>query len=232
MRRSSSLWLSPAWWWPPPAAPKSIPQSSPRSKKGPRQERRRHRQDRTDHQGRGQVQGQRHHENAYVDFGDMVKKGEVLCELDQRRNPGSRRSGAGATEASDASLNGTRADLERDKVDAEGPDVPLLKRANERAQGMAKEGVVSASALDDAEKNYQIAANKQNASRPIAGFRPRSARRRARRRRNAPSSINSRSTSATPPLFRPSMASFFRATARSATPSVRFLCSAQPPLPS
>jgi len=68
-------------------------------------------------------------------------------------------------EASTASLNGTRADLERARVDAEGPDVPLLKRAYERAQGMAKEGVVSASALDDAQKNYEMALNKQNVSK-------------------------------------------------------------------
>ena len=37
----------------------------------------------------------------------------------------------------------------------------MLKRAYERAQQMAKDGVVSASALDDAEKNYELAVNKQ-----------------------------------------------------------------------
>jgi len=62
-------------------------------------------------------------------------------------------------------MNGTRADLERAKVDAEGPDVPLLKRAYDRAKGMAKEGVVSVSALDDAQKNYEMSLNKQNVSR-------------------------------------------------------------------
>src|SRR5262249_15779708 len=46
--------------------------------------------------------------------------------------------------------------------DAEGPDVPMLKRAYERAQQMAKDGVVSASALDDAQKNYEMAVNKQH----------------------------------------------------------------------
>ena len=73
-------------------------------------------------------------------------------------------------EASTASMNGTRADLERAKVDAEGPDVPLLKRAYDRAKGMAKEGVVSASALDDAQKNYEMSLNKQNVSQgAVAG---------------------------------------------------------------
>ena len=70
-----------------------------------------------------------------------------------------------ALEAAEASLKSSQADYERAKVDAEGPDVPLLKRAYDRATGMAKDGVVSASALDDAEKNYEMALNKQNVSK-------------------------------------------------------------------
>ena len=70
-----------------------------------------------------------------------------------------------AVEAAEASLKGSEADYERAKVDAEGPDVPLLKRAYERAIGMAKEGVVSTSALEDAQKNYELALNKQNVSK-------------------------------------------------------------------
>ncbi|HYW38505.1 MAG TPA: efflux RND transporter periplasmic adaptor subunit [Terriglobales bacterium] len=101
----------------------------------------------------------------YVDYGDKVKKGQVLAELDKEEIQARVDQARAQLEASSASLNGTRADLERAKVDAEGPDVPLLKRAYERAQGMAKEGVVSASALDDAEKNYEMALNKQNVSK-------------------------------------------------------------------
>src|SRR5207248_1130708 len=44
-------------------------------------------------------------------------------------------------------------------------EVPMLKRAYERAQGMAKEGVVSEAALDDAQKNYEMAVNKQNVAK-------------------------------------------------------------------
>jgi HlyD family secretion protein len=101
----------------------------------------------------------------YVDYGDSVKKGQVLAELDRDEIQARVDQARAQLEASTASLNGTRADLERAKVDAEGPDVPLLKRAYERAQGMAKDGVVSASALDDAEKNYEMALNKQNVSK-------------------------------------------------------------------
>jgi HlyD family secretion protein len=101
----------------------------------------------------------------YVEYGDKVKKGQVLAELDKEEIQARVDQARAQLEGSSASLNGTRADLERAKVDAEGPDVPLLKRAYERAQGMAKDGVVSASALDDAEKNYEMSLNKQNVSK-------------------------------------------------------------------
>ena len=101
----------------------------------------------------------------YVEYGDKVKKGQVLAELDREEIQARVDQARAQLEGSSASLNGTRADLERAKVDAEGPDVPLLKRAYERAQGMAKDGVVSASALDDAEKNYEMSLNKQNVSK-------------------------------------------------------------------
>ncbi len=101
----------------------------------------------------------------YVEYGDKVKKGQVLADLDKEEIQARVAQARAQLEASSASLNGTRADLERAKVDAEGPDVPLLKRAYVRAQGMAKDGVVSESALDDAQKNYELALNKQNVSK-------------------------------------------------------------------
>ena len=123
----------------------------------------------------------------YVDYGDKVKKGQVLAELDKEEIQARVDQARAQLEGSSASLNGTRADLVRAKVDAESPDVPLLKRAYERAQGMAKEGVVSASALDDAEKNYEMSLNKQNVAKAqLQVFRPRLARPRDRWHRIAP----------------------------------------------
>ena len=101
----------------------------------------------------------------YVDAGDRVKKGQVLAELDRVEISAQVEQAQASLEASEASLTGSQADFERAKVDAEGPDVPTLKRAYERAQGMAKEGVVSASALDDAQRNYVLALNKQNVAK-------------------------------------------------------------------
>jgi len=100
-----------------------------------------------------------------VDYGDRVKKGQLLAQLDKIEIEAQVEQSRAALEAAQANLKSTQADLERAKVDAEGPDVPLLKRAYDRANGMAKDGIVSASALDDAQKNYELALNKQNVSK-------------------------------------------------------------------
>ena len=100
-----------------------------------------------------------------VDAGDRVKKRQVLCELDREEIQAQVSSARAQLLASEAAERGAVADLARAKVDAEGPDVPLLKRAYERALRMAKEGVVSQSSLDDAQKNYELALNKQNVAK-------------------------------------------------------------------
>jgi HlyD family secretion protein len=100
-----------------------------------------------------------------VDSGDKVKKGQLLAQLDKEEIEAQVEQSRAAVQAAEASLSSSEADYERAKVDAEGPDVPLLKRAYERAIGMAKEGVVSTSALEDAQKNYELALNKQNVSK-------------------------------------------------------------------
>jgi HlyD family secretion protein len=100
-----------------------------------------------------------------VDYGDHVKKGQLLAQLDKLEIEAQVAQSQAALEAAQANLKSSQADFERAKVDAEGPDVPVFKRAYDRATGMAKDGVVSASALDDAEKNYEMALNKQNVSK-------------------------------------------------------------------
>jgi HlyD family secretion protein len=91
----------------------------------------------------------------YMDAGEKVKTGQLLAELDKEEIQA-------RVSQSEAALQAAKANVERAKVDAQGPDVPLLKRAYERAQQMAKEGVVSQAQLDDAQRNYELAVNKQN----------------------------------------------------------------------
>jgi HlyD family secretion protein len=100
-----------------------------------------------------------------VEYGDTVKKGQLLAQLDKVEIEAQVDQSRAALQAAQANYESSQADYQRAQVDAEGPDVPLLKRAYDRAVGMAKDGVVSESALDDAQKNYQMALNKQNVSK-------------------------------------------------------------------
>ena len=80
-----------------------------------------------------------------VDSGDRVKKGQLLAQFDKIEIEAQVEQSKAALEAAQANLKSSEADFERAKVDAEGPDVPLLKRAYDRAVNMAKDGVVSTS---------------------------------------------------------------------------------------
>jgi HlyD family secretion protein len=97
----------------------------------------------------------------YVDYGDHVKQGDILAELDKVQLEAVVHEAQANYQAAQAARDSATAALERNKVDAEGPDVPFLKLSMERAQQMLKDGVMSKSVVEDAEKNYQLALNKQ-----------------------------------------------------------------------
>jgi HlyD family secretion protein len=96
-----------------------------------------------------------------VDYDDKVRQGQVLAELDKVQLQAIVREAQANYQAAQASRDSAMASLERNKVDAEGPDVPFLKLSMERAEQMYKDGVMSKSFVEDAEKNYQLALNKQ-----------------------------------------------------------------------
>jgi HlyD family secretion protein len=100
----------------------------------------------------------------YVDYGDRVKTGQVLVELDRVQLEAAERAAKANLQAAEAARNSAMASLERNKVDAEGPDVPFLKLSMERAEKEFNEGVVSKSVVEDAQKNYQLGLNKQLSS--------------------------------------------------------------------
>jgi len=104
-----------------------------------------------------------------VDYGDTVKKGQVLAELDKEEILAQVRAQQATVEAAEASLVSAKADYERAQVDAQGPEIPTLEKAFQRAQNMAKEGVVSEAARDDAERNYVMAVNKRDVARAQLG---------------------------------------------------------------
>jgi HlyD family secretion protein len=101
----------------------------------------------------------------YVEYGDHVKSGQLLAELDKDEIQAQVRSQKAQLESAESNMHAAEADYERSKVDAAGVDIPTLQRAYERAKNMAKEGVVSQAALDDAQRAFELASNKQNVAR-------------------------------------------------------------------
>jgi HlyD family secretion protein len=97
----------------------------------------------------------------YVHYGDQVKTGQLLAELDKEQLE------ASVAEAR-ANLLAAEAAFERNKVEAEGPDLPFLRSALDRARKLATDGLISPSVRDDAEKAYEMGRNKQTAAKSNA----------------------------------------------------------------
>ena len=98
-----------------------------------------------------------------VDYGDRVRQGQLLAELDKEQLE------AGVREAR-ANLLAAQAALERNLIEAEGPDLPFLKSALERARQLYADGLIASSILDDADKAYQMGINKKTAARSNAAM--------------------------------------------------------------
>lgn len=119
-------------------------------------------------------------EKIFADYGDRVKQGQVLVELDKEQLRARVAEARANLQAAQAAVESAQATYERNKVDAEGPDLPFLKSTVERNRKLAAEGLVSASILDDGEKAYQLALNKQlSAQRYLAVSRAEIARSKA-----------------------------------------------------
>ena len=97
----------------------------------------------------------------YADYGQTVKAGQVLVELDKEELQARLREAGAQLEAAEAAQQSAQASLERYKVEAEGPDVAFLKSAFDRATNLRKQGLIAQNALEDAEHTYQTAVHKQ-----------------------------------------------------------------------
>lgn len=105
----------------------------------------------------------------FVNYGDLVTRGQVLADLDKEDLQARMREARANLQAAQATEESALASLERNKVEAEGPDLPFLKSAMERARQLHKEGLIAKNLVEDAEKAYQMALNKQvSAARNLA----------------------------------------------------------------
>lgn len=106
-----------------------------------------------------------------VNVGDVVRAGQMICELDRNDLEPRLREARAALAVNEAALKTARAELDRYKIEAVGPDLPFLKRDLERARRLFGDHLIAQNARDEAEKNYELALNRQQmaaANLPVA----------------------------------------------------------------
>lgn len=97
----------------------------------------------------------------YVHYSDWVKKGQILVELDKEELQARVREAQAALMAAQAAQEAAQAAYQRNQLEAEAPDLPFLKASLDRAQQLYKQGLIARSVLEEAEKAYQMALNRQ-----------------------------------------------------------------------
>jgi HlyD family secretion protein len=101
-------------------------------------------------------------EKLFVDINNHVHKGQPLAELDQQEILAQVDAQKAALASAEANVGTFEANIQQDKVNAAAPDLPMYKQTLDRNLQMAKEGVVSQQALDNANKDYLAALNKRD----------------------------------------------------------------------
>jgi HlyD family secretion protein len=96
-----------------------------------------------------------------VDYGEYVKQDQILVELDKEELQAQLREARALLVATQAAEESAKAAHERNKVEAEGPDLPFLKSAMDRGRRLHEQGLIARAVLEDGEKAYQLGLNKQ-----------------------------------------------------------------------
>jgi HlyD family secretion protein len=104
-----------------------------------------------------------------VDVGARVTTGQVLVELDRDNLAARLREARAALGGAQASLTAAGAELEKNKVEAEGADVPFARRNVERAGRLFKDALISQQQVEDAQSLLDQAVNRQLAARTQLG---------------------------------------------------------------
>lgn len=96
-----------------------------------------------------------------VDVGDPVKEGQVLAELDKEDLQAQVREARARWEAEQANLQAAAAAEAKARIQAVHPELEFTRRDYERAKGLFTEKIASVQQLDDADRAYAMARNRQ-----------------------------------------------------------------------
>ena len=103
-------------------------------------------------------------EHLNVDVDQIVHTGDVLAELDKEQLRAHVRELEANLEAKRAALTGSDAQLRKNRIEAESPDVELAKRNYDRASTLFSQRLIAQSGLDDAKSALDVATNRQRAA--------------------------------------------------------------------
>jgi HlyD family secretion protein len=96
--------------------------------------------------------------------GDLVNEGQILVELDKDNLTARLREARAALLGAEANAKAAQAELEKNKIEAEGVDVEFNKRNLERSEKLFKDGLIPQQKHDDARMALDIAENRQRAA--------------------------------------------------------------------
>ena len=103
-------------------------------------------------------------ERLFVEVDQVVQPGQVLAEIDRENLTARLREARANLQAAEAAHEAAAAQLKKNEVEAEAPDVPFTKRNLARAEQLFGQKLVSQSALDEARSAVEQAENRQRAS--------------------------------------------------------------------
>ncbi len=103
-------------------------------------------------------------ERLLVDVDTVVHPGQVLAELDKENLTARLREARANLQAAEAAHEAAIAQLRKNEIEAESPDVAFAARNHARAQQLSDQKLVSPSALDEAKTSLEQAENRQRAA--------------------------------------------------------------------
>src|SRR5690242_5343669 len=103
-------------------------------------------------------------EKLLVDVDQVVEPGQVLAELDKVNLSAAVRQARANLQAAEAAREAAIAQLKKNEIEAESPDVAFARRNADRGQQLFDQKLVSQSQLDDAKSALEQAENRQRAA--------------------------------------------------------------------
>jgi HlyD family secretion protein len=96
-----------------------------------------------------------------VDVGALVSEGQVLAELDKENLAARLREAQAALDATQSNLKASQAELDKNKIEADSPDVSFARRQMQRQEQLLKDGLLPQQTYDDTHKAFEQAENRQ-----------------------------------------------------------------------